>query len=59
VSLRARDAGQMNIIGQILVHPATCHPDYYPHDKHTLDSMEENKLGPVLSQVDMEFFWGK
>jgi acetyl esterase/lipase len=58
VALRARDAGHEALVGQILIHPATCVPAFYPSDKFLLESMKENKNAPVLTAEDMQYFWG-
>src|SRR5205085_10161973 len=46
------------LVGQILIHPATCVPAFYPSDKYLLESMKENRNAPVLTAEDMQYFWG-
>ncbi|KAH7141877.1 alpha/beta hydrolase fold-domain-containing protein [Dactylonectria macrodidyma] len=53
---RARDRG-IQLRGQILRIPATCHIDCYPPELQ-LYSMEELKYAPLLSKHSMELFYG-
>ncbi|KAL6240262.1 hypothetical protein RBB50_012828 [Rhinocladiella similis] len=55
VVLQAREDG-IELRGQILRTPVTCHMDCYPPELN-LSSMEDNKDAPLLSKTSMQLFW--
>jgi hypothetical protein len=58
VALKAREVGDKNIVGQILIYPITCHPSFYPREKYSLQSMDEGASGIEFTKDDMIYFWG-
>jgi hypothetical protein len=50
--------GLDGVVGQLLNIPALCHPSFFPHTKHELQSYEQNADSPTINGKRMRWFWG-
>ncbi|OGE55132.1 hypothetical protein PENARI_c005G05075 [Penicillium arizonense] len=55
--LKREQGGLDGIIGQLLNIPAVCHPKYFPHEKHTLESYRQNYTAPTTNSAHMHWYW--
>ncbi|KAJ5924902.1 hypothetical protein N7454_007541 [Penicillium verhagenii] len=55
--LREEEGGLKGIVGQLLNLPALCHPRYFPHAKHKLESYRQNAKAPTTNSSHMYWYW--
>ncbi|OQU97177.1 hypothetical protein CLAIMM_03152 [Cladophialophora immunda] len=56
--LRAHDA-TMDILGQILNIPVTCHPQRFPKERFAYFSYTQNAASPIVDSGKMDWFWNQ
>lgn len=59
LALKLRDDNALDgVVGQLLNIPVLCHPRFFPHGDHELQSYQQNARSPTINGERMRWFWG-